>query len=182
MASDKKRMNKEALSEIQHVNNEILGSLSGSQPVKHTSYDYPYRTEEQNRRDDFSHQVVTSQFEWKPFGSPQTSYLGKSNNIFGQQENGEVGARLNQEVDKNKNLLKHINHLESELTTLRGISKSHAGTNVTLNEVIEENRYLRSQLAASQTSVPYSIIEELERLKAENQALRKDTVTLLRQK
>jgi hypothetical protein len=47
---------------------------------------------------------------------------------------------------------------------------------------VEQNNYLRSQLAASSGNIPYNLIEELERLKAENNALRKDTVTLLRAK
>ena len=34
-----------------------------------------------------------------------------------------------------------------------------------MNEVLEENRYLKSQIAASQMKVPYDLIEELERLK-----------------
>ena len=53
---------------------------------------------------------------------------------------------------------------------------------MTMNEIMEENRFLRSQLAASQISAPYNLIEELERLKAENNALRKDTVQLLKAK
>lgn len=45
----------------------------------------------------------------------------------------------------------------------------------------EENRYLRSQLMASQsTGVPYNILEELERLKEENNLLRRDTIQMLK--
>ena len=51
-----------------------------------------------------------------------------------------------------------------------------------MNEVLEENRYLKNQLAVSQSKVPYNLIEELERLKAENNALRRDTVNLLKAK
>jgi len=47
---------------------------------------------------------------------------------------------------------------------------------------MEQNRHLKSQLASSPSNVPYNLIEELERLKAENSALRQDTVTLLKAK
>mgnify|MGYP006897227917 CR=1 FL=1 len=61
-------------------------------------------------------------------------------------------------------------------------SKAQNTTNITMNEVLEENRYLKSQLAASQANVPYNLIEEMEKLKVENNALRRDTVSLLRAK
>ena len=50
-------------------------------------------------------------------------------------------------------LLRYISNLESELSQLRA-SKSQNMTNVTMNELMSENRYLKSQLEASQTRVP----------------------------
>ena len=88
---------------------------------------------------------------------------------------------LNNERQKNKDLIRHINVLQSELATIRA-SKAQSATNATMNEVIEENRYLKSQIAASQMNAPINLLEELERLKAENGSLRRDTITLLKMK
>lgn len=89
--------------------------------------------------------------------------------------------RLNNEIKKNNDLLKYVANLETEVTSLKA-SRFGTPINQTMNEVLEENRYLKNQLAVSQSKVPYNLIEELERLKAENNALRRDTVTLLKAK
>lgn len=74
--------------------------------------------------------------------------------------------------------MRHINNLENQNASLRE-SKALTGTQH-VTSLAEENRYLKSQLAASQASVPLNVLEELERLKEENLHLRRDTVQLLK--
>jgi hypothetical protein len=83
---------------------------------------------------------------------------------------------------RNNDLLKYVKTLETENATLRSsrnVGASHQGSN--LNSLLEENQYLRSQLAQSQQGLNGSadLIEELKRLKEENGQLRKDTISLL---
>lgn len=123
-----------------------------------------------------------SQFDWKssayaPHEDLRQSYRDTSAN----QDNNELRTRLNQEIRRNNDLMKYVSNLETEVTSLKA-TPFGSPNNATMNEVLEENRYLKNQLALSQAKVPYNLIEELERLKAENNALRRDTVNLLRAK
>jgi cell fate (sporulation/competence/biofilm development) regulator YlbF (YheA/YmcA/DUF963 family) len=57
--------------------------------------------------------------------------------------------------------------------------------NVNASALIEENRQLRSQLNLAQSGSYHSnvdLLEELNRLKEENGLLRRDTITLLKEK
>jgi hypothetical protein len=86
---------------------------------------------------------------------------------------------------KNNELMKHARSLETENATLRSsrnVGVSQLSTNI--NGLMEENRYLRSQLAQSQQGLNGSIdiLEELRRLKEENSQLRKETVSLLNER
>jgi len=75
MASDKKKMNEEALHEVEQVNHEVLASLTGYNPTKGNGYDFRNRTEEQHKRNYFRDNVVTSQFDFQPtYTSPKANY------------------------------------------------------------------------------------------------------------
>lgn len=62
IVSDKKKMNEEAISEVKHVNNEVLGALTAYNPSKQNIYENRNKTEDQVRKNLFRDQVVTSQF------------------------------------------------------------------------------------------------------------------------
>lgn len=99
------------------------------------------------------------------------------------QENIDLRARLNEEMRRNNDLMKYARSLETENATLR--SSRNVGTpHQVSTSLIEENRYLRSQLAQSQQGLHGSvdILEELRRLKEENSHLRKETINLLNEK
>ena len=55
------------------------------------------------------------------------------------------------------------------------VSPPHAD----ISGVLEENRYLKDQLQNG-ASLPTELLEELRRLKEENQLLRRDTIALLK--
>jgi hypothetical protein len=78
--------------------------------------------------------------------------------------------------------MRYAKELETENATLRssrnvGVGASQQGSNA----LMDENRYLRSQLAQSQQGYGGNVdlLEELRSLKEENSQLRKDTITLL---
>jgi hypothetical protein len=92
----------------------------------------------------------------------------------------DLRSRLNEEIRRNNDLMRYVKELETENATLRSsrnIGSSQQGSNV--NALMEENRYLRSQLSQSHQGYGGDLMEELRRLKEENSQLRKDTITLL---
>lgn len=185
LVSEKKKMNEQAISQVQHVNSEILNCLTNSQPVRHGGFDYRNKTSEPYRRaDDYRDYVATSEFDWRaptpqvpaaPYAPESMKHSYRSTTV----NQGDLTGRLNDEIRKNSDLNRQVSHLESEVSALKA-GRNHSYSNSSMNELLEENRYLKSQLAASQSKVPYNLIEELEKLKAENNALRKDTVNLLK--
>lgn len=181
LVSEKKKMNEEAIGEVQQVNSEIISSLSSYNPVKQNLFDARNKTTEPNRRDDRDY-VAVSQFDWRSSANAaQDDFKQSYRETPANLEHGDLRARLNNEIRKNNDLLKYVANLETEVTSLKA-SRFATPINQTMNEVLEENRYLKNQLAVSQSKVPYNLIEELERLKAENNALRRDTVNLLKAK
>lgn len=87
MASDKKKMNQEAIQEVEQVNHEVLGSLTGYNYNKANAYEQRNRTEEP-KKDYFRENVVTSQFDYQPnFSSPKANFKGSFQESFGNQEN-----------------------------------------------------------------------------------------------
>ena len=182
MVSEKKRLNQEALEEVKHTNQEIVSHFSVQAPQRQSfSSTRNNRTAEHLQRQDSQNYVATSQFEWRPAGASSEYDPRKSQkDSIISQENLELRARLNEEIKKNNELMRYINSLEAQNTSLRDSKSLGATQNVT--NLVEENRYLKSQLAISQASggVAYNIVDELERLKEENNYLRRDTVQLLR--
>ena len=77
--------------------------------------------------------------------------------------------------------MKYAKELETENATLRSSRNGGLNQGSNANALMEENRYLRSQL--TQSSQVYGgnaeLLEELRRLKEENSQLRKDTIALL---
>lgn len=162
LASEKKKMNEEAIGEVQQINSEIINSLTGFNPAKTGYFEARNKTAEPYRREDPRDYIATSQFDWRPSSpipTPQEEFKQsyKENSI--SQENVNLRSRLNEEIKKNNDLLKYVTSLETELSSLKGSRFGNpAGASGNFNEVLEENRHLKRQLASSQGNAPYNLI------------------------
>lgn len=110
MVADKKRMNQEAIAEIQQVNSEVasnLGSLSHKGKVEQVR-----KGSEQIKNADFSRDyVATSLFDWRQSNEELQRSQKSQKESEVSQENLNLRSRLNEEIRKNNELYKHISHL-----------------------------------------------------------------------
>lgn len=96
LASEKKKMNQEAIGEVQQINSEIVNSLTGFNPAKTGSFEFRNRTAEPYRREDPRDYIATSQFDWRPstpVPAPQEEF--RQSYRDSNQENVELRSRLN---------------------------------------------------------------------------------------
>lgn len=96
---------------MRQVNQEILTHFSHYPSSKQNIYANKNRTAEQLQRDDSRNYVATSQFEWRP--APPSDYDPKKSQKESiiSQENIELRTKLNEEIKRNNELMKHINNL-----------------------------------------------------------------------
>lgn len=182
MVSDKKSANRQALEEVRAVNQEIVSSIGSFHGSKSKQVEQRNRTADNTNRDEYSRDfVATSQFEWRPSSQQEELKQSQKESVL-SQENLDLRGRLNEELKKNNDLLKYVKVLQAENNSLKS---SKLAPNVNTSALIEENRQLRSQLSLAQNGSNHGnvdLIEELNRLKQENGLLRRDTITLLKEK
>lgn len=66
LASEKKKMNQEAIGEVQQINSEIANSLTGFNPAKANYFEARNKTSEPYRAENPREYISTSQFDWRP--------------------------------------------------------------------------------------------------------------------
>jgi hypothetical protein len=146
-------MNYEGIGEVRQVNTDILGSLTGYSPIKPSGRDYRNRTADQLRSSDPQDFVSTSHFDWRQSQEPN-----QGSGVSISQENSDLRSRLNSEIKKNNDMIRHISNLEAENSSLKASTR---GNNPNVANLLEENKNLRNQLANSSSNAPYNLREEL---------------------
>jgi hypothetical protein len=96
---------------VRALNQEIASSIGSFHGSKSKQLEQRNRTADNTNRDDYSRDfVATSQFEWRPSSQEEELKQSQKESVL-SQENLDLRSRLNEEIKKNNELLKHVKAL-----------------------------------------------------------------------